>query len=300
MKKIQIIVLLLGLVCFSAKGQHFTSHYSGYIIDIHEHIALSDAENHNFSAKQGNALKDVLANIKGHIVMAGIITMAQKGQLEQTRLRNDSVIRLSKIYNCLIPICSVHPMDGPDALAEMERVSKLGVKIIKLHPNYQRFDVGSPEVAEVAKKAGELKMVLLFDSYNPTDVDEDGKLLMLAVTHPDARFIFAHMGMVNFPQFISILGLKKYPWYKPNMWFDLSAIAPILGNSPFREQLMWTIRQIGTDHFLFGSDFPLFDPVSTVKSVYAMKFTPKEEKEIFYTNICQLLQIDPKSFLSKK
>lgn len=59
-------------------------------------------------------------------------------------------------------------------------------------------------------------MILLFDSYNPTDNDELGKLIMLAATHQEAQFIFVHMGLVNFPQ---------YPWYKKNIWMDISAIS---------------------------------------------------------------------------
>ncbi|SHL90948.1 amidohydrolase family protein [Mucilaginibacter sp. OK098] len=296
MKRKSFFTLACALILnvFFVNAQSSGQHYAGKIIDMHEHIALNDGEQHNMSAERNNTVKDILANISnGHLAKAAIITMAQKGQMDQTRLRNDSVIHLSQLYNSLIPICSVHPMDGAEALAEMERVQKLGVKIIKLHPNSQQFDVSSPDVAAIAKKAGELKMILLFDSYNPVDVNEDGKLIMLAITHPDARFIFAHMGMVNFPQFITLVGLDKYPWYKKNMWFDLSAIAPILGDSPFRDQLVWTIRKIGVQQFLFGSDFPMFDPPSTIKSIYKMKFTKKEEAQIFYTNACNLLQIRP-------
>jgi uncharacterized protein len=289
-------LLPLILVCSSilslTTAQAQQQHYQGKIIDMHEHIALDDTEQHTMSAEHNNTLKDILTNIsKAHLTKAAIITIAQKGQIDQTRLRNDSLIHLSNLYPSLIPICSVHPMDGAAALEEMQRVQKLGVKIIKLHPNYQQFDVTAPEVAAVAQKAGELKMILLFDSYNPADVNEDGKLIMLAVTHPDARFIFAHMGLVNFPQFLTLLGLSKYPWYKKNIWFDLSAIAPILGDSPFRDQLVWTIRKIGIGQFLFGSDFPLFDPPSGIKSIYKMRFTRAEEAQIFYTNACNLLQI---------
>jgi predicted TIM-barrel fold metal-dependent hydrolase len=290
LKTLFALIFLVGLIIFQANAQQ--QYYTGKIIDMHEHIALNDAEQHSMSAEHNNTLKDILANISvNHLSKAAIITIAQKGQMDQTRLRNDSVIHLSRLYPSLIPICSVHPADGAEALAEMERVQKLGVKIIKLHPNYQQFDVASPEVTAVAQKAGELHMILLFDSYNPADVNEDGKLIMLAVTHPDARFIFAHMGLVNFPQFLTLVGLSKYPWYKKNVWFDLSAIAPILGDSPFRDQLVWTIRKIGISQFLFGSDYPLFDPATSIKSVYKMNFTRAEEAQIFYNNACDLLQL---------
>ncbi len=285
-----VLCLPLLFTTLTGSSQSNTQHYNGKIIDMHVHVAVKESENHAFSAARTNTLQDILAFMpKNNIVKAVTITMAKQGDMQDTRMRNDSIIALSRQYTSLIPICSVHPMDGDSALAEMERVHKAGVQIIKLHPNSQHFDVAAPEVATMAKKAGELHMVLLFDSYSPLDGDEIGKLIMLAALNQDARFIFAHMGLVNFPQLLTIEALKKYPWYKNNIWFDVSAIAPILGNSPFRDQLVWTIRTVGIDQFMFGSDFPLFDPAEAIKGVHAMGFTKEEEQKIFYANASRLL-----------
>ncbi|SFD15451.1 hypothetical protein SAMN05518672_101774 [Chitinophaga sp. CF118] len=282
--------LSLLFISFNGRGQSKDTFYKGAIIDMHVHLFIEEGD--NLSAERTNKLEDILAFMpKASIEKAVIITMAQKGNMKDTRLRNDSIISASKRYPSLIPICSVHPMDGADALAEMTRVHNQGVRILKLHPNTQKFDVAAAEVNVVAKKAGELNMVLLFDSYSPWDSDEIGKLILLAASNPTTQFIFAHSGLVNFPQLITIEALKKYPWYKKNIWFDLSAIAPLLGDSPFRDQLVWIIRKIGVEQFLFGSDFPVFTPSESINGVHAMGFTREEEKKIFYTNACRLLQI---------
>lgn len=261
---------------------------------MHVHIGLNEQEIKSMSAERTNSIKDIQAFMAAvPIAKAAIITIAWKGDMANTRWRNDSIIALSKKYPSLIPICSVHPMDGEAAFTEMERVHQQGVQIIKLHPNTQRFDVAAPEVAAIAKKAGELHMTLLFDSYSLLDNSEIGKLIMLAVTNPEAKFIFAHMGVVNFPQLIAIEALKKYPWYKSNIWMDLSAIAPLLGDSPYRDQLVWTIRKIGIDQFLFGSDYPIFTPGEAIKGIEAMGFTKEEQEKIFYSNAARLLQLQP-------
>ena len=279
---------------FPAQGQTNAVHYHGKIIDMHVHMAVKKEEYNSMNAERNHSLNDILGTMSAdHISRSAIITMAQQGNMPDTRERNDSVIAMCKRYPSLIPICSVHPMDGDAAFAEMERVQKQGVRIIKLHPNTQRFDVGAPEVAAVAQKAGELHMILLFDSYSPTDNNEIGKLIMLAAMHQDARFIFAHMGLVNFPQLLTIEALKKYPWYKHNIFMDVSAIAPILGNSPWHDQLVWTMRKIGIGQFLFGSDFPLFDPGEAIESVRGMGFTEKEEAALFYGNASRLLELKP-------
>jgi predicted TIM-barrel fold metal-dependent hydrolase len=293
MRKILIPVFNLVLLLPAIKGIS-QKHYTGKIIDMHVHIGLNEQEVKSLSADRTNALKDIQAFMHTFpISNVAIITMARKGDMENTRWRNDSIIAISKKYPALIPVCSVHPMDGEAAFTEMERVHQQGVQVIKLHPNTQRFDVAVPEVAAIAKKAGQLHMTLLFDSYSLLDNSEIGKLIMLAVTNPEAKFIFAHTGLINFPQLIAIEALKKYPWYKGNIWMDLSAIAPLLGDSPYRDQLVWTIRKIGVDQFLFGSDFPVFEPGEAIKGVQAMGFTAEEEKKIFYSNAARLLQLQP-------
>src|ERR1700733_3249146 len=103
-------------------------------------------------------------------------------------------------------------------------------------------------------------MALLFDSYNPEDANELGKLMMLAINHPNTQFILAHMGFVHFSELLTIEAWKRYSWYRNNIWMDVSAISPILGGdlSPYRDQIRWIIRKIGVGQFLYGSDFPLF------------------------------------------
>jgi len=291
-KKLTGVLLTILILQFHANSQTHRTEYKGKIIDMHVHLFVEEGD--KISADRNNTINDIIAVMPGNgIEKATIITIAQKGNMADTRIRNDSILATARRYPSMIPVCSVHPMDGADALTEMQRVHDLGAQIIKLHPNSQRFDVSAPEVDAIAKKAGELKMILLFDSYSPTDAGEIGKLVILAATNPTTRFILAHTGLVNFPQLLMIEGLKKYPWFQNNIWFDVSAIAPILGNSPFREQLVWTIRKIGVGQFMFGSDFPLFEPAESIKGVHDMGFTPEEEKKIFYTNACRLLGIKP-------
>ena len=264
--------------------------YAGPIIDMHAHLGLSEAESGSLSAERRSDLAGILAHLRSNgLVKTAIITMAQKGEVEATRRKNDSIIQLAARNDSLIPVCSVHPLDGSAALAEMERVHKKGVQVIKLHPNYQHFDVGTEPVSQLAEKAGELNMILLFDSYNPMDVSETGKLLFLGVTHPKARLILAHMGLVSFPHLLTIEAFKRYPWFQNNIWFDLSAIAPLLANSPFRDQLVWTIRKIGVDQFLFGSDFPVFSGAEAVAAIHALGLSRVEEEKIYYRNACRLL-----------
>jgi uncharacterized protein len=269
-----------------AKNQ---THYQGPIIDMHVHVAVLPGESGKLGAP--NTIQDILPLLQpNHMSNAGIITIAHAGNMAETRSRNDSLLRLHELHPLLIPICSVHPMDTTAAWEEMARLKSKGVNILKLHPSAQHFDVASPKVAALAEKAGDLHMALLFDSFNPEDANELGKLMMLAINHPNTQFILAHMGFVHFKELLTIQAWKRYSWYKNNIWMDVSAIAPIMGgDSPFADQIRWVIRQVGISQFIYGSDFPLFSFKESIAAVRRMGFTPAEEQKIFHDNALRLL-----------
>lgn len=283
----QVLCSLFFILPVAVTGQQ---HYNGPVIDMHVHVAVLPGESGNLGAP--NTIQDILPLLKpANMAGAGIITIAHAGNMEETRRRNDSIMALHRRYPELIPICSVHPADTTAAWEELVRLHKEGVRVIKLHPNAQHFDVASPQLAALAEKAGELHMVLLFDSFNPEDASELGKLMMLAVTHLQTRFILAHMGFVHFRELLTIEAWKRYSWYRPNLWFDISAIAPVLGSSPDGEQLVWTIRKIGIEQCLYGSDFPLFTFKESVAAVQQLGFTEKEEQLILHDNAVGLLNL---------
>lgn len=266
------------------------SHYQGPIIDMHVHVAVLPGESGNLGGP--NTIQDILPQLSpNHMSNAATLTIAHAGNMSETRSRNDSIIALNERYPMLIPVCSVHPMDTTAAYEEMSRLASLHVHILKLHPSAQHFDVAAPQVAALAEKAGELHMALLFDSYNPEDANELGKLLMLAIGHPRTQFIIAHMGFVHYNELLTIQAWKRYPWYKTNIWMDVSAIAPIMGDSPDGAQIRWIIRHIGVGQFLYGSDFPLFSFKESIAAVHRMGFTRDEEQKIFHDNALRLLQI---------
>src|SRR5690606_15346080 len=72
-----------------------------------------------------------LDSLGQNVTKFGGIHMAKQGRMMETRRKNDELIALSKKYPLLLPICSVHPMDGQQAIDELERISGQGVNIIK-------------------------------------------------------------------------------------------------------------------------------------------------------------------------
>src|SRR5690606_16000059 len=132
---------------------------------------------------------------------------ALAGQAEAVRAANDALIALAAANPGMLPIATVHPYDGDDAVAELERVAGLGIKVLKIHPHTQRFETTDPRVTALVRRAGELGLTVLIDNAGIVPNDAEN-LFNLALANPDTRFVFAHMGGLDF-RFWNILALAR-------------------------------------------------------------------------------------------
>jgi predicted TIM-barrel fold metal-dependent hydrolase len=262
--------------------------YLGPVIDAHTHPMLDPEAQIVAGSHPPEAYR---ALVKGSPVRrAAALTIAHEDDWERTRARNDAVLKLGQTSSGFFyPVCSVHPADGAAALAEVDRVADAGAQWLKLHPNTQQFDVADPAVAAVVEKAAERGLPVLFDAYSPWDANQPGKFVNLAMAVPGARLILAHAHGPGFPQLLVYDIMARYPWWGRNVWIDISATGPMLAGGPFAEQFAWVMRKVGTDRVVFGSDYPLDDPLTAVRAVADLGFTDEEQAAILHDNAAALL-----------
>jgi predicted TIM-barrel fold metal-dependent hydrolase len=265
--------------------------YDGPIVDVHTHPCLAGPP--TLRAEPYRA-SDYLRSARGlDLRGVGALVMAPRSDASATRRQNDQVLALGRQRaSVFYPVCSVHPLDGASAVAEIERVAAGGAKGLKLHPNTQDFDVADPSVEAAVCTAAEHGLPVLFDAYSPFDADQPGKFVRLAMAVPTARLVLAHAHGPRFPDLLVYEILARYPWWKRNVWIDLSATGPLLARSPFAEQFAWVLRQVGVDRLLFGSDYPLDDPTTAVAAIAGLGFSRAELRRIFYTNAARLYDLD--------
>jgi uncharacterized protein len=263
--------------------------YDGPIIDIHAHLFTPEEQAQ--TSKHPAGIEHLLEqDRRAGVTRSALIVMAPRGDLAATRALNDRAIAAaSSSGGKLFAIGSVHPADGQDALDELARIARAGVRVIKLHPNTQRFDVAAPEIAAVVKRAAELGIALLFDGFSPFDLNQPGKFLQLSLANPTARIIIAHLGGPLFDEMQMFGWIRIFPWNPRNVWFDVSAISHFLVGSPYQDQLVWVVRQIGVDRIVFGSDYPVDTPEHAVQDVRRLGFTADEQRQIFFDNARELL-----------
>lgn len=224
------------------------------------------------------------------VTRAAAITIALPNNAARTRARNDGLLELAQDSGgFFFPVCSVHPADGQAALDEIDRVAAGGAAWLKLHPNKQKFDVADPAVARVVEKATENGLPILFDAYSPWDANQPGKFVNLAMAVPDARLILAHAHGPGFSQLLVYDIVGRYPWWHRNVWIDISVTGLMLAGGPFAEQFAWVLRRVGTDRIIFGSDYPLDDPLTAAGAVADLGFSDAEQAAILRDNAAGLL-----------
>jgi len=257
----------------------------GPVFDSHVHLREGETSLREYEAEVH----------KAGIELAGIAAMwfggphqAPDGNLADIRAGNDSVIALAARHPEVVPVATVHPYDGQAAQDELARVAARGIKVLKLHPHTQRFDVSDARVLSLVTKAGELGMVVLMDNASilPGDCQ---KLFNLAVQAPKTRFIFAHIGALDF-RFWNILKLARTAdgFGMDNVYFDISGTVTLVADSPIEAEFIWTLRNVGIKSVMLGSDYPQMTLADAVQALDKLDLSNEEKAAIQSGNALRL------------
>lgn len=262
------------------------------VFDMHVHLREGAASAAEYEAQLAKA--GVVPTAYGAMWFGGP-HQALEGGTERIREGNDSIIALAQANPKVLPIATVHPYDGEAALEELQRVSTAGVKVLKLHAHTQRFDLGDPRVLALVRRAGELGMVVLMDNANITP-GESEHLFNLAAQAPGTRFVFAHMGALNF-RYWNILALARTAdgFGMDNVYFDLSGPLHLAADSPIEDEFVWTLRNVGIDSLLLGSDYPQMSLVAALEALERLDLDESEKSAIRYGNAQRLFGLEAAS-----
>lgn len=217
---------------------------------------------------------------------------ARAGDPAAIRASNDGIIELARSHPAMMPVATVHPYDGRAALDEMTRVAALGVRVLKIHPHTQLFEVTDPRTQAVVERAGELDLIVLFDNASILPGDSEN-LFNLALANPDTTFIFAHIGGMNF-RFWNILKAARTAegLVGDNIYFDVSAIVTVLADSPVEDEFVWTLRNVGIRNVLLGSDYPQYSLADNLEALERLDLTAEELELIKVGNARRLFGLE--------
>lgn len=253
------------------------------------HVHLRDYE--TSLVKYESEVKDAGIELAGAGVMwFGGEHQAPAGKIADIRSGNDRLLALAAKHPEIVPIATVHPYDGQAAIDELARVAGRGIRVLKIHPHTQKFAIADPRVLALVTKAGELGVTVLFDNAGivPGDCED---LFNLAAMAPKTRFIFAHMGAANF-RFWNILPLARTAdgFALGNVNFDISGTVWLMADSPLEAEFVWTLRNVGIEHVMLGSDYPQMSLARMAEALEKLDLTAEEKAAIRNGNAQRLLR----------
>jgi len=165
----------------------------------------------------------------------------------------------------LIGFMSVHPFD-PEVEDEIDRAyHDLGLRGIKLGPNYQNFDPLGEEAFRVYRRAQELGLPILFHQgtspvrFADLDWAHPRHMDRVATAFPDLKIVMAHMGHPW--QVDCIVVIRKHP----NVYADVSALfyRPWSQYNALRLATEWGVMH----KLLFGSDYQVATAEETIEGL---------------------------------
>lgn len=174
---------------------------------------------------------------------------------------------------------SVFPT-AENAVEELHRIKELGLKGVKLHPDYQGFFVNESAVFPVYETAAELRLPITFhagrDPYSPDTVHCTPEMLAeISARFPTLKIIAAHMGGMEMPDEVEkhLLGCE-------NVYFDTAFATRTL--DPDRCGSL--IRRHGIAKVFFATDFPWSTIEKEMKLLKGCGFSGEELEMICHKN----------------
>ena len=203
---------------------------------------------------------------------------------EQVVKINDFIIgSVKENPDRFVGFCTLHPsMDVKETEAEIERIIAAGLKGIKLHPDFQKFNIDDKHAMELYEVIDGRVPILFHIGDERYEFSLPEKLCAAAKRFPNQVMIGAHLG--GYQRWES--GVKCLVGL-PNVYVDESSSLPFLTPEKAKEY----ITAFGTDRVFFGTDYPMWDEKSELERFDRLDFGDNDREKILYKNISALLGV---------
>lgn len=204
----------------------------------------------------------------------------------QVETINNFVAEQCAAHDNFIGFATMH-QDYENVEEEIERAISLGLKGVKIHPDNQRVNMDDPRLMRLYECIeGRLPIVIHTGDYR-YDFSHPRRLKKILHTFPNLVVDAAHFGGWSiFDYALEILEDE-------NCYIDTSSALEFLGP----RRTVELCRAYGIERVLFGSDFPMWSPVSELNMILAMDFTPEELEAITWKNALRFIGLEESDLL---
>ena len=257
------------------------------IADIHAHVfpdQIAQRVADNFAVYYGTQMSHVpylqtyLNEFERANFSVGVISSSAT-KPEQVAPINDFIAQSAAKSPKLLGFGSLFPT-MEDWEQELEHIAELGLRGLKIHPDFQQIDIDEPKAIPMYRAIAKAGLPVLFHIGDPVkDYSSPARLVNLLRKVPDLTVIAAHFGGWRAWQ------LPKITDFPENIYFDCSSTLMYLG----KEQGLDLMEHLGPERFLFGTDFPYWTPQKELERFMELDLDHSTREKILYGNFETIL-----------
>lgn len=257
------------------------------IIDFHAHIYPA-----KIASKASKAIGDFYNTTMDHLgsseelIESGkkigvdkYVVHSAATTASQVESINNFILGECAAYSQFIGFGTMHP-DYENSEAELKRIKEAGLKGIKLHPDFQKFEIDSEKMDSIYEVLSALEMPVLFHAGDIRyKFSGPERIAHVMEKFPSLKIIAAHFGgYTEWDKAVEYLVGK-------NVYFDTSST---LWKLPVPEADK-IIKAHGVEKFLFGSDYPMWDHEGELARFNKLNFSAEERELVMHKNAEKLL-----------
>ena len=212
---------------------------------------------------------------------------------------NTRAVAIHETYPNLISFASMHP-DYENYKDEIFRIKELGLKGIKLHPDYQNTFFDDPKIINILDEAFKQDLIVVVHAGldiglpDPIHTGVEQILHVLDIFKDRAqKLVLAHTGAWG--QWDEVLEKIAGKNVYMDISFSLGSTKRLSTGEELKllddDLLVKIVRKHGVDKILYGTDSPWGDHKMMLENFLSLPFTKEEQDKILYQNAQKLLKI---------
>ena len=260
------------------------------IIDIHTHIYPD-----KIARKATESVRDFY-QLEGAVKMDGTVDMllqrgAQAGisryvvlpvsnAPNRVRSINSFILEQTVLHDNFIGFGTLHA-DMENLNEEAQWIIAQGLKGIKMHPDSQRFPIDDPRLFPVYDAIQGKIPVLLHMGDQRYNYSHPVRLRKILGIFPKLEVIAAHFG-----------GYSMFHTARELLW-DTDCVFDISSAMMFMErgEAERYINSYGAERMAYGTDYPLWDPVTEVQRFQSLKLSGRQFDQIAHKTAERVLKL---------
>ncbi len=261
-----------------------------YFIDFHSHV-YPDA----IATKAADNVRQFYSGLGNPVIDGSVQTLLERGtkagvekfvilpvavQPTRTRSINDFIISQVAAQPRFFGYGTIHAA-MENITGEVRYIMENGLRGLKMHPDYQLFPIDDPRLFPVYEMAGEKLPIVFHMGDQRYDYSHPARLRKVLELFPKLRVIAAHFGGYTMHDTAAELLHDK------DCFFDVSSSLMFMEEGEAEKY----INHHGAERFVYGSDFPMWDPVVEMERFQRLKLTDSQKEQIAHITAERILGI---------